>query len=95
MAERERRYNLPTSAGKTLVSELLLLRSVLRTNGKALLVLPYRAVVDEVFAKLLAFGTALEIPVEAFYAARVRVRACVIAMMSACGRARCHCSKAQ
>lgn len=63
-------YNLPTSAGKTLLAQLFLLRTCLLRQNKVLLVLPYRAVVDEVFLSLSALAHAVGVPVEAFYSAR-------------------------
>jgi DNA polymerase theta len=63
-------YSLPTSAGKTLIAQLFLLRTCIVRQCKALLVLPYRAVVDEVYQSLSAMGALLGVHVEAFYAAR-------------------------
>jgi replicative superfamily II helicase len=63
-------YNLPTSAGKTLLAQLFLLRACVLRQCKALLVLPYRAVVDEVFQSLSTMGAGLGVHVEAFYSAR-------------------------
>lgn len=40
-------YSAPTSGGKTLVAEILLLRRILATGCRALLVLPYNSVVAE------------------------------------------------
>lgn len=63
-------YSLPTSAGKTLIAQLFLLRACVLRQCKVLLVLPYRAVVDEVFQSLSAIGAMLGVHVEAFYSAR-------------------------
>lgn len=46
-------YSAPTSAGKTLVSELLMLRNLIANPGKkALLVLPYVSLITEKEARL-------------------------------------------
>ncbi|RKP03260.1 hypothetical protein CXG81DRAFT_9766, partial [Caulochytrium protostelioides] len=50
-------YHAPTSAGKTLVADLVTLRHVLRFRRKALMILPYVAIVSE---KVESIGAILE-----------------------------------
>lgn len=40
-------YSAPTSAGKTLVAELLMLKNVLSTRRKAILIFPYVSLAKE------------------------------------------------
>lgn len=53
-------YSAPTSGGKTLVSEVLLIQQIIRTGKKALFVLPYVSVVrekmEDLQRKLMVFG---------------------------------------
>mmetsp|Transcript_47484 Transcript_47484/g.148539 ORF Transcript_47484/g.148539 Transcript_47484/m.148539 type:complete len:1033 (-) Transcript_47484:1182-4280(-) len=65
-------YTLPTSAGKTFVAEVLLLRTILgrmrsKTGVKCLMVLPFVSLVKEKAKDLEPFGDALSICVESFH----------------------------
>ncbi|XP_039491520.1 DNA polymerase theta [Drosophila santomea] len=60
-------YSAPTSAGKTLVSEILLLKTVLERGKKALLILPFISVVREKTFYLQDLLTPAGYRVEGFY----------------------------
>jgi len=66
----------PTSAGKTLVSDVLLLRNIARamqtesTRAKAMLVLPYVSLAQEKTLSLKPMASALNIKVTGFYAGK-------------------------
>lgn len=60
-------YSAPTSAGKTLVSEILLLKTVLERNKKALLILPFISVVREKMFYLQDLLTPAGYRVEGFF----------------------------
>ena len=46
-------YSAPTSSGKTLVSEVLLLKNLIKDRSKkALLIFPYVSIIEEKFRKL-------------------------------------------
>ncbi|KAH8382703.1 hypothetical protein KR009_004872 [Drosophila setifemur] len=60
-------YSAPTSAGKTLVSEILLLKTVLERNKKVLLILPFISVVREKMLYLQDLLTPAGYRVEGFY----------------------------
>uniref|UniRef100_B3P470 DNA polymerase theta n=1 Tax=Drosophila erecta TaxID=7220 RepID=B3P470_DROER len=60
-------YSAPTSAGKTLVSEILLLKTVLERGKKALLILPFISVVREKMFYLQDLLTPAGYRVEGFY----------------------------
>uniref|UniRef100_A0A1I8PUM1 DNA-directed DNA polymerase n=1 Tax=Stomoxys calcitrans TaxID=35570 RepID=A0A1I8PUM1_STOCA len=60
-------YSAPTSAGKTLVSEILLLKTVLERGKKVLLILPFISVVREKMFYLQDLLTAAGYRVEGFF----------------------------
>uniref|UniRef100_A0A1A9W5U6 DNA polymerase theta n=1 Tax=Glossina brevipalpis TaxID=37001 RepID=A0A1A9W5U6_9MUSC len=60
-------YSAPTSAGKTLISEILLLKTVLERNRKALMILPFISVVREKMFYLQDLFTAAGYRVEGFF----------------------------
>lgn len=59
-------YSLPTSGGKTLVSEIILLKT-LTQKKKAIFILPYISLVEEKKHSLEKFGDQLDFLVEPFY----------------------------
>eukprot|EP01119_Soliformovum_irregulare_P012412 TRINITY_DN3226_c0_g1_i1.p1 TRINITY_DN3226_c0_g1~~TRINITY_DN3226_c0_g1_i1.p1 ORF type:complete len:467 (+),score=89.97 TRINITY_DN3226_c0_g1_i1:389-1789(+) len=63
-------YSAPTSGGKTLVAELLMLRMLLNFRKKALFVLPFVSVVAEKVAYLKDIFEPLHLQIEGFYANR-------------------------
>jgi DNA polymerase theta len=79
-------YSAPTSAGKTLVAELLLLKKVLETCSKALFILPFVSIAQEKTRYLKALFQDIGLRVEAFVGsqspagglARVDVAVCTI-----------------
>ncbi|KAI8130699.1 DNA polymerase theta [Lucilia cuprina] len=60
-------YSAPTSAGKTLVSEILLLKTVLERSKKVLLILPFISVVREKMFYLQDLLTSAGYRVEGFF----------------------------
>ncbi|XP_068813954.1 DNA polymerase theta isoform X2 [Struthio camelus] len=59
-------YSAPTSAGKTLVAELLILKRVLETRKKALLILPFVSVAKEKKRYLQALFQEVDVQVEGY-----------------------------
>uniref|UniRef100_A0A8C3Y098 DNA polymerase theta n=4 Tax=Catharus ustulatus TaxID=91951 RepID=A0A8C3Y098_CATUS len=59
-------YAAPTSAGKTLVAELLILKRVLETRKKALLILPFVSVVKEKKSYLQTLFQEVDVTVEGY-----------------------------
>ena len=60
-------YSLPTSGGKTLVAEIISMRTVLNEGKHALFVLPYVAIAEEKLASTRRFAETLGFSAEGYY----------------------------
>lgn len=63
-------YSVPTSGGKTLVAELMIIRELLVHKRNALLVLPYVSIVQEKLKSIYPFAEKLGFMIEEFAGSR-------------------------
>ena len=68
-------YSLPTSGGKTLVAEVMLMRTVLCRRLSAIFVLPFVSIVEEKVTALQPYGDAFGFGIEGFYGLKGRMPA--------------------